>query len=92
MPKTSRDTKKDCGEPGCPNDHAKVLARGDEVIEQSGDFRSWALFGPCAMSDLSPEWAPGRTFAHVSGFMGCIGVANSLGWSIAPALTSSSMD
>ena len=21
VPKTSRDTKKDCGEPGCPNDH-----------------------------------------------------------------------
>jgi hypothetical protein len=34
VPKTSRDTKKDCGEPGCPNDHRnQVLARGDEVIE-----------------------------------------------------------
>src|SRR6266436_2869542 len=42
VPKTSRDTKKDCGEPGCPNDHrSQVVARGDEVIEQSGDFRSW---------------------------------------------------
>src|SRR5712672_2148284 len=31
-PKTSRDSKKDCGEPGCPNDHRrKMLARGDEV-------------------------------------------------------------
>src|SRR6266516_2222689 len=29
VPKTSRDTKKDCGEPGCPNDHrSQVLARG----------------------------------------------------------------
>jgi len=44
------------------------------------------------MSDLSPECAPKRTFAPASGFMGCIGVANSLGWSIAPALISSSMD
>ena len=35
-PKTSRDTKKDCGEPGCPNDHrSKMLARCDEVIEQA---------------------------------------------------------
>src|SRR6476660_542470 len=25
-PKTSRDTKKDCGEPGCPNDH-RIIAR-----------------------------------------------------------------
>jgi hypothetical protein len=34
--------KKDCGKPGCPNDHRRqVLARGDEVIEQSGDFRLW---------------------------------------------------
>ena len=45
MPKTSRDTKKDCGEPGCPNDHrSQVFARGDEVIEQSGDFRYMADF------------------------------------------------
>jgi hypothetical protein len=30
--KTSRDTKKDCGEPGCLNDHpSQVLARGDEA-------------------------------------------------------------
>ena len=42
MPKTSRDLKKDCGEPGCPNDdRSQMLARGNEVIEQSGDFRSW---------------------------------------------------
>ena len=28
VPKTSRDTKKDCGKPGCPNDHrSQVLAR-----------------------------------------------------------------
>ena len=33
VPKTSRDTKKDCGEPGCPNDHRSQVARGDEVIE-----------------------------------------------------------
>ena len=31
VPKTSRDTKKDCVEPGCPNDHrSQMLARGDE--------------------------------------------------------------
>jgi hypothetical protein len=31
MPKTSRDTKKDCGKPGCPNVYrSQVLARGDE--------------------------------------------------------------
>jgi len=42
VPKTSRGTKKDCGKPGCPNDHrSQVLARDDEVIEQSGDFRFW---------------------------------------------------
>jgi hypothetical protein len=41
VPKTSRDTKKDCGKPGCPNDHhGQVLALGDEVIKQSAD-RSW---------------------------------------------------
>ena len=34
-PKTSRDTKKDCGKPGCPNDHrGQVVACGDEVIER----------------------------------------------------------
>ncbi|MEH2589322.1 adenylate/guanylate cyclase domain-containing protein [Bradyrhizobium sp. AZCC 1721] len=31
LPKTSRDTRKDCGEPGCPNDHRrKMLARWDD--------------------------------------------------------------
>src|SRR3979490_1875264 len=31
VPKTSRESKKDCGKPGCPNDHrSQVLARGDE--------------------------------------------------------------
>src|SRR5258705_3474539 len=31
VPKTSRDTKKGCGEPGCLNDHrSQMLARGDE--------------------------------------------------------------
>jgi hypothetical protein len=30
---TSRDTKKDYGKPGCPNDHrSQALAHGDEVI------------------------------------------------------------
>jgi hypothetical protein len=29
VPKTSRDTKKDCGKPGCPNDH------------RSQGFRPW---------------------------------------------------
>src|SRR5258708_4085543 len=47
VPKTSRDWKKDCGKPGCPNDHhGQVLARGDEVIEKNatsayGTFRTW---------------------------------------------------
>jgi hypothetical protein len=42
MPKILRDTQKDCGEPDCPNDHrSQVFSRGDEVIEQSGDFRFW---------------------------------------------------
>jgi hypothetical protein len=46
VPKTSRDTKKDCEKPGCPNDSCSVvLAGGDEVIEQSGDFRLWHLSG-----------------------------------------------
>src|SRR5258706_16241903 len=46
MPKTSRDTKKDCGKPGCPNDHrSQVLARGDEMIEQERRLPPLALFG-----------------------------------------------
>src|SRR6266550_2048796 len=37
--KISRDTKKDCGEPGCPNDHRRqVLARG-RGDRMSADFR-----------------------------------------------------
>jgi len=36
-----RDTEKDCGKPGCPNDHRSQCSGGDEVIEQSGDLRSW---------------------------------------------------
>jgi hypothetical protein len=35
MPKILRNTQKDCGKPGCPNDYRiQVLARGDEMIEQ----------------------------------------------------------
>jgi hypothetical protein len=35
VPKTSRVTKKDCGKPGCPNDHhSLVLAGAGEMIEQ----------------------------------------------------------
>jgi hypothetical protein len=34
-PSISRDMKKDCGKPGCPNDHrSEVLSGGDKVIEQ----------------------------------------------------------
>ena len=33
-------------------------------------FRPLALFGPRAMSDLSPECAPKRTSANASEFMG----------------------
>src|SRR6266478_2429732 len=52
VPKTSRDMKKDCGEPACPNDRrSQTLARGDEVIEQSGDFRYWHE------TDI-PQWSP----------------------------------
>jgi hypothetical protein len=39
VPKTSRDWKKDCGKPGCPNDHrSQVLARGrgDRMSATSG--------------------------------------------------------
>jgi hypothetical protein len=40
MPKMLRDTEKDCGKPGCPNDpRSQVLAHGDEVIERV-DFRN----------------------------------------------------
>src|SRR5258708_15331092 len=35
MPKTSRDSKKDCGEPGCPNDHKQS---GSTVCDER-DFR-----------------------------------------------------
>jgi hypothetical protein len=35
MPKILRNTQKDCGKPGCPNDYRiQVLARGDEMIKQ----------------------------------------------------------
>src|SRR6266576_96600 len=40
VPKTSRDTKKDCGEPGCPNDdRSQMLARGDEDRMTSANGR-----------------------------------------------------
>ena len=38
VPKTSRDTKKDCGEPGCPNDHrshARPFATSDRMSATS---------------------------------------------------------
>src|SRR6476661_4948195 len=42
VPKASRDMKKHCGKRGCPNDPSQPIGPpGDEVIEQSGDFRSW---------------------------------------------------
>src|ERR1700682_1526269 len=47
MPKTSRDTKKDCGKPGCPNDHrSQVLARGDEdrMASANGTFETCRLY------------------------------------------------
>src|SRR6202158_279747 len=43
VPKTSRDTRRNGGNPGYPNDHrSPALARGDEVIERV-DFRNWHL-------------------------------------------------
>jgi hypothetical protein len=46
-PTLSRDMKKDCGEPGYPNDHrSEVLAGGDKVIEQKRRLPLLALFGP----------------------------------------------
>src|SRR5258707_9876045 len=44
VPKTSRDTKKDCEKPGCPNDHrSQVLAGGDDdrMTSANGTFRTW---------------------------------------------------
>src|SRR6478672_4560664 len=48
VPKILRDTEKDCGKPGCPNDHrSQVLAHGDEggptraVTSAFGTFRTW---------------------------------------------------
>jgi hypothetical protein len=41
--------KKDCGKPGCPNDHrSEVLAGGDKVIEQERRLPLLALFGRAA--------------------------------------------
>lgn len=41
MPKMLRESEKDYGKPGCPNDpRSQVLAHGDEVIERV-DFRNW---------------------------------------------------
>ncbi len=45
------------------------IARADEVFELDRLICCGTLFGPCAMSDLSPECAPKRTFANVSEFM-----------------------
>src|SRR5260370_20436273 len=46
VPKTSRDTKKHCGEPGCPNHHRSQLdrlRRSDRMSATSvvGTFRTW---------------------------------------------------
>src|SRR5258706_14364989 len=47
VPKTSRDTKKDCEKPGCPSDHpgqgARPWRRGDRMSATSanGTFRTW---------------------------------------------------
>jgi len=51
--KTSRDTKKGCVRPGCPNDHrSQVLARGDEMINKSVDFRLWGTDLPTGSEDV----------------------------------------
>jgi hypothetical protein len=50
-PPISRDTKKDCGERGCPTDHrSDVLAGGDKVIEQERRLPLMALFGLDALA------------------------------------------
>src|SRR5258708_33986763 len=47
VPKTSRDTKKDCEKPGCPSDHpgqgARPWRRGDRMSATSanGTKRTW---------------------------------------------------
>src|SRR6266576_901532 len=46
VPKTSRDTKKGCGEPGWLNDHrSQMLARGDEdrMTSANGTFETCRL-------------------------------------------------
>ncbi len=50
-PKTSRDTKKDCGEPGCPNDR-RSRSTDDE---EERDFRLWhcSAVANCELSLLS---------------------------------------
>jgi hypothetical protein len=55
----------------------RMLNKGEPVrnakVEGLAGQRSWALmalFGPHAMSDLSPEYAPKRTSAGHSEFMG----------------------
>jgi hypothetical protein len=64
MPKILRDTQKDCGEPDCPNDHrSQVFSRGDEVIEQSGDFRFWHIASVIAAQRHVRSW--GETGLHL---------------------------
>jgi hypothetical protein len=49
--------RKGCGKPGCPNDHrSQVLARGDEIINKSGDFRLWGTFQTCRRALKMSVW------------------------------------
>jgi hypothetical protein len=55
MPKILCDTEKDCGKPGCPNDHrSQVLARGDEMVEQEWGFPPLAHRIDIGMSVFMP--------------------------------------
>ena len=67
VPKTSRVTKKDCGKPGCPNDHhSLVLAGAGEMIEQErrlppGAFETCQPAETCRPArKLSAYWVPGK--------------------------------
>ena len=49
-----------------------MFAGGDEVIEQSGDFRPWALFGPrlrAVQCPFFPDFQPGLRIAAASNAM-----------------------
>jgi hypothetical protein len=62
--------KKDCGKPGCPNDHrSEVLAGGDKVIEQERRLPLLARLRHADYVERCPSsWAKRKTCASIEFF------------------------